>query len=141
RPLAYPKNRSLLIAACLAITLDPALRLWITRLRAYAFRPAWLCRLANMILVGKVHPEERHPVSRVLMRVYEPVVYWSLRWKWAVIGGAFAMVLATVPVYLSLGSEFMPPLDEESLLYMPSTMPGISIAEAERLLKVTDQII
>jgi Cu(I)/Ag(I) efflux system membrane protein CusA/SilA len=69
-----------------------------------------------MVLVGKVHPEERHPVSRVLMRLYEPVVLWSLRWKWAVIVGAFAMVLATVPVYLSLGSEFMPPLDEESLL-------------------------
>ena len=141
KPLAYTKNLSLLVAACLVITLDPALRLWITRLRAYAFRPAWLCRLANVVLVGKVHPEDRHPITRVLMRVYEPVVYWSLRWKWAVIGGALALVLATVPVFLSLGSEFMPPLDEESLLYMPSTMPGISIAEAGRLLKVTDQII
>ncbi|MBZ5626383.1 MAG: CusA/CzcA family heavy metal efflux RND transporter [Acidobacteriia bacterium] len=141
KPLAYTKNLSMLIAACLAITLDPALRLWITRLRAYAFRPAWICRLANMALVGKVHPEERHAISRVLMRWYEPVVHWSLRWKWAVIGGAFAMVLATVPVYLSLGSEFMPPLDEESLMYMPSTMPGISIAEAQRLLQVTDRII
>ena len=141
KPLAYTKNLSLLVAACLAITLDPALRLWITHLRAYAFRPAWLCRMANMILVGKVHREDRHPVSRVLVRMYEPVVYWSLRWKWVVIGSAFAMVLATVPVFLKLGSEFMPPLDEESLLYMPSTMPGISIAEAEKLLKATDRII
>jgi Cu(I)/Ag(I) efflux system membrane protein CusA/SilA len=141
KPLAYTKSLSMLIAAGLAITLDPALRLWLTRLQAYAFRPAWLCRLANMALVGKVHPEERHPISRVLTRLYEPVVRWSLRWKWVVIGGAFALVLATIPVYLSLGSEFMPPLDEESLLYMPSTMPGISIAEAQNLLQATDRVI
>ena len=66
---------------------------------------------------------------------------WSLRWKWAVIGGAARLVLATVPVFLQLGSEFMPPLDEGSLFYMPSTMPGISIAEAQKLLQVTDRII
>ena len=66
---------------------------------------------------------------------------WSLRWKWAVIGGAVVLVVVTVPVFLQLGSEFMPPLDEGALFYMPSTMPGISIAEAQKLLQVTDRII
>ncbi len=75
------------------------------------------------------------------MRLYEPVVSWSLRRKWTVIGAAVTLVLVTVPVFWKLGSEFMPPLDEGSLLYMPSTMPGISIGEAQRLLQVTDRIV
>jgi Cu(I)/Ag(I) efflux system membrane protein CusA/SilA len=93
------------------------------------------------VLVGKVHSEEHHPISRVLMRVYEPAVAWSLRHRWVVLGGALAAMLATIPVYRSLGSEFMPPLEEGSLLYMPSTMPGISIAEAEKLLQASDRIL
>jgi Cu(I)/Ag(I) efflux system membrane protein CusA/SilA len=75
------------------------------------------------------------------MRLYEPAARWSLRHKWAVIGAACALMLVTVPVFLGLGSEFMPPLDEGALFYMPSTMPGISIAEAQRLLQVTDRLI
>jgi Cu(I)/Ag(I) efflux system membrane protein CusA/SilA len=141
KPLAYTKTLSMAVAAALAITLDPALRLFLTRLDRFDFRPRWLCRAVNAVLVGRIHSEQEHPVSRALIRVYEPVARWALRRKWAVIGGAAAMVVATVPAFLALGSEFMPPLDEGSLLYMPSTMPGISIAEAQRLLQTTDRII
>lgn len=141
KPLAYTKNLSMIVAAILAITLDPALRLVFTHLKSFQFRPVWICKAANAVIVGKIHPEEKHPISRLLIRTYEPVVAWTLRWKWAVISGAFALMLVTVPVYLKLGSEFMPPLDEGSLLYMPSTMPGISIGEAQKLLQVTDRVI
>jgi len=141
KPLAYTKTLAMVVAALLAITLDPALRLLFTRLHPFAFRPRWLCRTANTALVGTIHPEEKHPVSRVLMRLYEPVAAWALTWKWTVIGGACALVVITIPVYQRLGSEFMPPLDEGALFYMPSTMPGIAIGEAQKLLQVTDRII
>jgi Cu(I)/Ag(I) efflux system membrane protein CusA/SilA len=141
KPLAYTKTLAMVVAACLTITLDPALRLVFTRLRRFSFRPQWLCRATNAVLVGRIYPEERHPVSRVLVRLYEPVVRWSLRWKWTVISAAAALVLATIPVFNRLGSEFMPPLDEGTLFYMPSTMPGISISEAQKLLQVSDRII
>ena len=141
KPLAYTKNLSMLVAAVLAITLDPALRLLFTHMRNFNFRPPWLCRITNAVLVGTIHSEDKHPISRRLIRVYEPLVTWSLRRKWWVIGGAFALVLITLPVYLHLGSEFMPPLEEGSILYMPSTMPGISIGEAQKVLQVTDRII
>jgi Cu(I)/Ag(I) efflux system membrane protein CusA/SilA len=141
KPLAYTKNLSMLVAAVLAITLDPALRISLTHLRRLELRPRWLARAVNAVLVGKIHREEDHPVSRALMRAYEPVVRWTLRRPRLVIAGAIAVVLATVPVFLRLGSEFMPPLDEGALLYMPSTLPGISIAEAQRLLQVSDRIL
>jgi len=140
-PLAYTKTLAMVMAAVLVITLDPALRVIFTRLRRFDFRPSWLCRAANVVLVGRIYPEERHPVSRVLMRLYEPVVRWSLRWKWSVIAGALVLVVATVPVFMKLGSEFMPPLDEGALFYMPSTMPGISISEAQKLLQVSGRLI
>ena len=141
KPLAYTKTLCMIVAAVLAITLDPALRLLFTRLKNFSFRPLWLCRAANFLLVGTIHAEEKHPISRVLIRLYEPVAAWSLRWKWLVIASACAMVIVTIPVYQRLGSEFMPPLDEGSLFYMPSTMPGISIGEAQRLVQGTDRII
>ena len=97
KPLAYTKNLSMVIAAVLAITLDPALRLTLTHVKSFRFRPRWLARVATAALAGPVRPEEQHPLSRGLMRLYEPVVAWSLRWKWAVIGGAVAMVLVTDP--------------------------------------------
>jgi len=141
KPLAYTKNLSMIVAAVLAITLDPAMRLLFTHMEAFEFRPRWLARAATAVLAGKIHPEERHPLSRLLIRIYEPVCRWSLRWKWAVIAAAAAAVLLTIPVLRRLGSEFMPPLDEGSLLYMPSTLPGISLSEAQRLLQVQDRII
>ena len=72
----------MVVAAVLAITLDPALRLLLTNVKNFDFRPRWLCRVTNAVLVGKIRSEERHPISRVLMRLYEPVVRWSLRRKW-----------------------------------------------------------
>ena len=141
KPLAYTKTLAMVVAACLVITLDPALRVILTRLQRFEFRPRWLCRVANTVLVGRIHSEDTHPISRVLVRLYEPVVHWSLRWKWAVIAGAVALILATVPVFARLGSEFMPPLDEGALFYMPTTMPGISIGEAQKLLQVSNRAI
>ena len=141
KPLAYTKTLSMLVAALLAITLDPALRLLFTHARNFSFRPAWLCLAVNAVMVGKIRSERHHPISRLLIRLYEPAVAWSLRWKWWVIATAVLMVLATEPVFQRLGSEFMPPLDEGSLFYMPTTMPGISVTEAQKLLQLTDRII
>jgi Cu(I)/Ag(I) efflux system membrane protein CusA/SilA len=141
KPLAYTKNFSMIIAAILAITLDPAMRLVFTHMKNFEFRPRWLARVTNAVLVGKIHSEESHPISKILIRAYEPVCAWSLRWKYFVIAGAVALVIFTVPVFQRLGSEFMPPLDEGSLLYMPSTLPGISVTQAQQLLQVQDRII
>jgi len=97
--------------------------------------------MVNAALVGTIHSEENHPISRFLIRIYDPVASWALRRKWTVIAGALILLVATVPIYMRIGSEFMPPLEEGSVLYMPSTMPGISITEAQKLLQVTDRII
>ncbi len=146
RPLAYTKNFAMIVAAILAITLDPAMRLLFThageatRVVKTGVR-GWFSRAANAVFVGTIHSEDTHPISRVLIRVYEPICAWTLRSKWLVLAGATALVFATVPVYLRLGSEFMPPLDEGTLLYMPSTLPGLSVTEAQRLLQVQDRII
>ena len=105
------------------------------------FRPAWLARAANAVLIGTIQPEERHPISRALIRLYEPVCAWALRWKWVVIAAAVALTVGTIPVYQRLGSEFMPPLDEGTLLYMPSTLPGLSVTQAQRILQVQGQLI
>jgi copper/silver efflux system protein len=141
KPLAYTKNLSMLVAAVLAITLDPALRLLLTHLENFTFQPRWLCRLTNAFWVGQILPEDKHPISRRLISLYEPVVAWSLNRKKLIIGSALILLCLTVPLYLHLGSEFMPPLEEGSLLYMPSTMPGISITEAQKVLQVTDRIL
>ncbi len=141
KPLAFTKNFSMAIAAVLAITLDPAIRLFFTHVREFDFRPRWLCRAVTALLVGKIHSEERHPISRALMWVYEPVVHFVLRHPYATIAGAVLAVALTIPVYFRLGSEFMPPLDEGVLLYMPTTLPGISVTEASRLLQVQDKIL
>ncbi len=141
KPLAYTKTLAMVVAAILTITLDPALRLLVTNLRNFNFRPLWLCKAANAVLVGEIRPEETHPISTRLIRIYDPVVRWSLRHKGMVIGGALGLIVATVPVFMNIGSEFMPALDEGSLFYMPTTMPGISITEARKLLQVTDRIM
>lgn len=141
RPLAYTKTLTMLMAAALAVTLDPALRMLLTRAERFHFRPRWLCRVLNALLIGDVKPEDRHPISRRLIAVYEPVVRWTLSRKWVIIGGAVAAVVATIPVFLHLGSESMPPLDEGAVLYMPTTLPGISIGQAQQLLRLTDRMI
>jgi len=141
RPLAYTKSLSMIVAAILAITLDPALRLLFTRREAFRFGPPFLRRIANAFVVGRIRPETDHPLSRALTRAYRPVALWALRRPGIVIGAACLMMAATIPIYTRLGSEFMPPLDEGTLLYMPSTAPGISIANAQKLLQTTDRII
>lgn len=141
KPLAFTKNFSIAIAAVLAITLDPAVRLLFMRARAFSFRPRWLARVANAVLVGKIHSEEKHPISRPLMRVYHPIVRFVLAYKWLVMGLAVLAVVFTVPVYLRLGSEFMPPLNEGAILYMPITQPGISVTEAEKYLQLQDKLL
>ncbi|MBI4343272.1 MAG: efflux RND transporter permease subunit, partial [Candidatus Omnitrophica bacterium] len=140
-PLAWAKNLAMAIAAILAVTLDPALRMLFTRMEPFQFKPAWAARLATTFGVGTYYPEERHPVSRVLFRVYEPVCRFVLRHRKATILTALGLVLTTIPVYLRLGSEFMPPLWEGTILYMPTTLPGISVTEAQRLLQTQDQIL
>ena len=141
KPLAYTKNFSMIIAAALAVTLDPAMRLAFTHMKNFEFRPRCLARAVNAVLVGKIHSEESHPISKMLIKLYEPICAWSLQWKWFVIASAAALVIVTVPVFERLGSEFMPPLDEGTLLYMPSTLPGISVTQAQQLLQVQDRIV
>ncbi|MGH9751136.1 MAG: efflux RND transporter permease subunit [Candidatus Polarisedimenticolia bacterium] len=141
KPLAYTKNLSMAIAAVLALTLDPALRMLFARMDRFTFRPRWLSWLASQALVGTYYPEERHPISRLLFRIYEPACNLVLRHPWWTIGAAAALVLSTIPVYFALGSEFFPPLDEGTLLYMPTTLPGLSVTEAEKFLQITDRII
>jgi Cu(I)/Ag(I) efflux system membrane protein CusA/SilA len=141
RPLAYSKSLAMIVAAVLAITLDPALRMMLIRAKHFNFRPLWLCSIANKVLIGRIQQEDKNPVSRFLMRLYEPVVNFTLRRKTIVFGSALLLVMITIPVFLNLGAEFMPPMDEGTILYMPSTMPGISVAQAQQLLRVTDSIL
>jgi Cu(I)/Ag(I) efflux system membrane protein CusA/SilA len=141
RPLAWTKNLAMFIAALLALTLDPALRMVFARMDFVHFRPRWLSWLVNQVTVGRYYPEHRHPISRVLFRVYEPVCRWVLRHPRATIAGALLVVASTVPVYLRLGHEFMPPLNEGTILYMPTTLPGLSVTEASRLLQAQDQVL
>jgi Cu(I)/Ag(I) efflux system membrane protein CusA/SilA len=141
RPLVVTKSLAMVMAALLVLTLDPALRLLLAGIKRFDFQPAWLCRAVNALLIGKIRAEEQHLISRILIRVYEPVVRWTLRHKRIVLGTALALILVTIPVFLSLGSEFMPPMDEGAILYMPTSTPGISIAEARRVLQTTDAIL
>jgi Cu(I)/Ag(I) efflux system membrane protein CusA/SilA len=141
KPLAFTKNFSMGLAAILAITLNPAMVLLLIRTERFKFRPRWLSWITNTILVGTIHSEENHPISRPLMKIYEPIVNFVLRNQYSVIFAAVVIVALTIPIYQKLGSEFMPPLDEGVLLYMPATMPGISVTEAGRLLQVEDRII
>ena len=142
KPLAFTKNFSMAIAAMLAITLAPAaMRFLFSRMDGFNFRPRWLAKIINAIFVGKIHSEENHPISKPMMKVYHPVVEFVLDHKWLTIFGALLVMGLSIPVYFKLGSEFMPPLDEGTLLYMPSTLPGISVAEASRTLQTQDKII
>lgn len=141
KPLAFTKNFAMVIAAVLVITLDPALRLLFTRLDPFTFHPRWLCHIVNAILVGTIHREERHPISRLLMRLYQPVVELVLRFPTVVIVTAILIVLATIPIFQQLGSEFMPPLNEGTILHMPTALPGISPTEARRALQVESETL
>ena len=141
KPLAYSKNLAMAIAALLAITLDPAMRMLFTRMDPFTFRPRWLAGLVTKVAVGRYYAEERHPISRTIFAVYEPACRLVLRFPKTIIACALAAVVVTIPFYFKLGSEFMPPLNEGSILYMPSTMPGMSVAQAEDLLRRQDQVL
>ena len=142
KPLAFSKNLTMAIAAVLAITLDPALRMMFARVDPYRFRPRWLAWLATAIVVGRYRSEDRHPISRLLHWMYERPCRFVVRHAWLTIALAVALVATTVPVYQRLGSEFMPPLREGTILYMPSAVqPGMSVAEAQKALQVQDKIL
>ncbi len=149
KPLAWAKNLAMAIAAILAVTLDPAMRMLFTRMEPITLKARWIpekaralaSRLATTVAVGTYYPEAQHPVSKVLFRIYEPACRFVLRHRMATMVGAIALVLTTIPVYLRLGSEFMPPLREGSLLYMPTTLPGISVTEAAALMQKQDQVL
>lgn len=141
KPLAFSKNLAMAIAALLAITLDPAMRMLFTRMDYKHFRPRWISNIVNTITVGRYYPEEKHPVSKILFRIYEPACNFVLKHRKATLIAAAILILSTIPVYLQLGSEFMPPLNEGTILYMPTTLPGISVTETQKLLQTMDKII
>ncbi len=97
--------------------------------------------LMTIFLKGNVRPESKHPVSRFFLWMYNPIIRWCLKWKKITIALSIALVLGSVPLVLNLGTEFMPPLDEGSLLFMPVTLPDISNSEIKRILQVQDKLI
>ncbi|TBR16998.1 efflux RND transporter permease subunit [bacterium] len=141
KPLAYTKTLAMAMAAFLAITLDPAVRMLFSRVEPHAFKPRWLARAADAAFIGTYVPEEKHPVSRFLFGLYEPVCRWTLERPRKVVAAAGLLAALSVPLYLGLGSEFMPPLEEGTILYMPTTLPGLSVTEAERILQTQDRIL
>ncbi|MGZ5443659.1 MAG: efflux RND transporter permease subunit [Thermoanaerobaculia bacterium] len=121
KPLAYTKTFAMVGASVLAVTLVPV--------------------LMTFFMKGRMRAEHENPVSRFFTRLYEPFLRWSLKYgKTMLIINVIALLVA-IPLMMSLGSEFMPPLDEGSLLYMPVTLPAINITEARRIIQVQDAII
>jgi Cu(I)/Ag(I) efflux system membrane protein CusA/SilA len=120
-PLAWTKTFILIVDAFVAITVTPV--------------------LLSLFLKGKFKPENSNPINRGLERVYGPILRWCLNWRKTTIGLNVLALLVAIPMLFRLGSEFMPPLDESSILFMPVTLPDISNAEAKRILQVQDKII
>src|SRR5690606_4791120 len=114
----FTKTYSMGFAAILAVTLTPA--------------------LAALFIRGRIRGEQRNPINRWLVAIYSPVVRFVVRYRWGVIAAATLAMVATVPAYLRLGSEFMPPLNEGAILYMPTAPPGMSITEAGKVLQAMD---
>jgi Cu(I)/Ag(I) efflux system membrane protein CusA/SilA len=120
-PLAWTKTFVMVAAALLSITFAPALR--------------------GLLLRGAIRPEAEHPLSRAIQRVYRPFVFVALRNPRSTIAIGLLAVLSAIPLALHLGSEFMPPLNEGDVLYMPTTFPSISIEEAKRQLQAQDRVL
>ncbi len=132
------------IAAVLAITLDPAMRMMFARIEPFRFRPRWLSWVANQARSsGKYYSEETHPITQAPAPASTSGPAGSCcATRRRPSRRASLLVLTTIPVYLSLGSEFMPPLREGTILYMPSAVePGMSVAEAQKALQVQDKIL
>lgn len=121
RPLAFTKSAAMLFAAFVSITLAPLLMVRLIR--------------------GKIAPEEHNPINRALIWLYRPLVSGALRVRWLVVILAVVAVASSVPMYKKLGSEFMPPLNEGTILYMPTALPGISVTQAGTLLQRQDQLL
>jgi copper/silver efflux system protein len=121
KPLAFTKTAAMFFAAVVSITVAPLMMVW--------------------LLKGKIRPEENNPINWALIRLYRPIVAGALRLRWPVVVGASLAVAATVPLYHNLGAEFMPPLNEGTILYMPTALPGISVTEATQLLQRQDQLL
>ena len=120
-PLVLTKTFSLIGAAILAITVSPM--------------------LVRSLVKGRLVPESRNPVSNFFVRLYTPVLRFCLNWKKTVLFLSAAIILGSIPLVINLGTEFMPPLDEGSLLLMPVTLPDVSNSEAKRILQIQDKII
>jgi Cu(I)/Ag(I) efflux system membrane protein CusA/SilA len=121
KPLAYTKTFSMAFAAILSVTLVPA--------------------IAALFIRGRIRPEHDNPVARVLDRLYGPACRFALRFRWPLIVGAALAVLGTLPIVTRLGSEFMPPLNEGTLLYMPTAVPGMSDESARDALQRMDRVL
>ncbi|MDP2942471.1 MAG: efflux RND transporter permease subunit, partial [Candidatus Omnitrophota bacterium] len=141
KPLAFTKNYSIFFAALLAITLTPALIMVLVKGKEYNFKPRGLAAIANFFIGGKILSEDNHPVSRVLIKAYHPVALWAIKRRNLVVSIALISMVLTVPAFMMIGSEFMPPLNVGTILYMPTTLPGLSVTEAEKLLKVQDKML
>jgi Cu(I)/Ag(I) efflux system membrane protein CusA/SilA len=121
RPLAFTKTYAMAGAAILAVTIVPILIGYFVR--------------------GRMRKEEDNPITKFLMKIYHPVVDFVMKRRWFVMGAALIIVLVTLIPFSKLGSEFMPPLYEGDLLYMPTTLPGISVTKAREILQQSDKII
>ncbi|OGC35164.1 cation transporter, partial [candidate division WOR-1 bacterium RIFOXYC2_FULL_37_10] len=141
KPLAFTKNYSIFFAALLAITLTPALVMIFMRGKEYNFKNKWISNIVNFFIGGKIIPEDKHPVSQALIKFYHPIAKWAIQNRHIVVIVAILSIFITVPIFLSMGSEFMPPLNEGTILYMPTTLPGLSVTEAGKLLKAQDKIL
>jgi Cu(I)/Ag(I) efflux system membrane protein CusA/SilA len=97
--------------------------------------------MLSIFMKGRFKDDHANPINRALEGVYEPVIRWVMRWRKTTIAINLLALAISVPMLLSLGSEFMPPLDEQSILFMPVTLPDISNAEVKRILQVQDKII
>jgi Cu(I)/Ag(I) efflux system membrane protein CusA/SilA len=141
KPLAYTKNFAMFFAAILAITLAPALITTFIRVKKFDFKGSKIGKFINAVLVGEIHSEEKHPVSKFLFKYYGPAVDFVLKFPKQIIAGAVIIMIITLPFFFTLGKEFMPMLNEGSILYMPTTLPGISVTQASKLLQLQDKII
>ena len=141
RPLALSKNLTMAIAAVLAVTLDPAIRMLFARADHFNFKNKWLNKIGNSLLVGTYYSEHRHPISKRIFKLYTPAIDWVLEHKRKTLVIATVAMVSIIPGFMLLGSEFMPTLHEGSLLYMPTALPGISVSEAQRILTKQDQIL
>ncbi|MEZ4871971.1 MAG: efflux RND transporter permease subunit [Bdellovibrionales bacterium] len=140
-PLAYTKTLAMIVAAVLSVTLVPALLIILSNIKEVKAGPRWWTRTINYLFASHSKSEDEHPISQFLFKVYGPVVDWVVDHRKTVIASALALLLITLPIYFKLGSEFMPPLNEGTILYMPTTMPGISVGEAEKLLQMQNAIL